>query len=80
VPGDEYSVDITRLSPGGDGGKGYYLVRSTGRAHGPRGGRRQVAWLLRVQPQPEPEVPTPQGPKLYSPQPLAEFAWFEILE
>jgi len=78
--GDEYSVDVLRLSPGQSRSAGYYLMRSTGRAHGPRGGRRQVAVLLRGRPEPEVGDTTLPGPKLYLPQPLAEFAWFEILE
>ena len=80
VSGDEYSVDIVRLDPGQDRRTVYYLMRATGRAHGPRGGRRQVALMLKAQPQPERGDSVPGSPKLYLPQPLAEFAWFEILE
>ncbi len=44
--GDEYTVILTRLDAGGSGRTTYFVVRSTGRSRGPRGGRRQVARLL----------------------------------
>ena len=80
VSGDEYSVEVVQLDSGQDRSAAYYLIRATGRAHGPRGGRRQVALMLKAQPQPERGDSVPGSPKLYLPQPLAEFAWFEILE
>ncbi len=78
--GDEYVASVVQLSPSRDLNATYYLLRSTGRAHGPRGGRRQVALLLEVRWDSEPTDTAARGPKLYLPQPLAEFAWFEILE
>lgn len=45
--GDEYSARIIRLDAGQDQRTTYYLAIATGRAHGPRGGRRQVALFLR---------------------------------
>jgi hypothetical protein len=45
--GDEYAVRLSRLDGGEYQRLAYYLLVSTGRAHGPRGGRRQVALLLR---------------------------------
>ncbi len=45
--GDEYRVSLTRLDLGQSGLTAYYLARATGQAHGPRGGRRQVARFLR---------------------------------
>jgi len=80
VSGDEYSVEVVQLDSSQDRRAAYYLIRATGRAHGPRGGRRQVALLLKAQPQPERGDTAAESPKLYLPQPLAEFAWFEILE
>ena len=80
VSGDEYSVEVVQLDSGRDRRAEYYLMRSTGRAHGPRGGRRQVALMLKVSRAPEPGDTAPESPKLHSPQTLAEFAWFEILE
>lgn len=48
VSGDEYEVRLTRLDTGLDRRAAYYLASSIGRAHGPRGGRRQIALFLRV--------------------------------
>lgn len=45
--GDEYRVSLTRLDAGQSGLTAYYVARATGQAHGPRGGRRQVARFLR---------------------------------
>jgi hypothetical protein len=80
VSGDEYFVEVLQLDLGLDRRAAYYLMRATGRAHGPRGGRRQLGLLLKTSRVPEPGDTAPQSPKLHLPQPLAEFAWFEILE
>ncbi len=45
--GDEYRVSLTRLDAGQSASTAYYLARATGLAHGPRGGRREVARFLR---------------------------------
>ncbi len=45
--GDEYRVSLTRLDVGLSGPTAYYLARATGHAHGPRGGRRELARFLR---------------------------------
>jgi hypothetical protein len=47
VTDDEYEVYLSRLDPGGSVPATYYLVTSTGRASGPRGGRRQLGLVLR---------------------------------
>jgi hypothetical protein len=46
--GDRYVASVTRLDAGQHDLTAYYLVTSTGLARGPRGGRRQVALLLRA--------------------------------
>ena len=48
VSGDGYEVRLTRLDTGLDQRAAYYLASAIGRAHGPRGGRRQIALFLRV--------------------------------
>lgn len=50
VGGDAYSVQLTRWDAGRDTGARYYLLASTGRAAGPRGGRRSVAAMIRELP------------------------------
>lgn len=45
--GDEYRVSLTRLDAGLSGATAYYVARATGHAHGPRGGRRELARFLR---------------------------------
>jgi hypothetical protein len=50
VSGDEYSVRLSRWDAGHDSGPAYYLIASEGRAHGARGGRRQVAAMVRKTP------------------------------
>ena len=46
--GAVYEVRLSRLDAGLDESLAYYLMVSTGRAHGPWGGRRQVALFLRA--------------------------------
>ena len=50
--GDSYHARLTRLDHGGADSGAHYLLVSSGRAHGPGGGRRRVALLLR-DPRPE---------------------------
>lgn len=50
VSGDEYSVRLSRWDAGHDSGPAYFLIASEGRAHGARGGRRQVAAMVRKAP------------------------------
>ena len=46
--GDRYEARLSRLNDAPGEGAGYYLLVSTGQAHGPRGGRRRVGMLLRA--------------------------------
>ncbi|UCC73386.1 MAG: hypothetical protein JSV86_02130 [Gemmatimonadota bacterium] len=46
--GDEYSVRLTRVDGARHESTAYYVMVSTGYAHGPWGGRRQVALFLRA--------------------------------
>lgn len=46
--GAVYEVRLSRLDAGMDESLAHYLMASTGRAHGPWGGRRQVALFLRA--------------------------------
>jgi hypothetical protein len=48
--GDSYTVQLSRWDAGSDTGASYFLLASTGRAAGPRGGRRSVAAMLRKLP------------------------------
>ncbi len=50
--GDSYHARLTQLDDGGAESGARYLLVSSGRAHGPGGGRRRVALLLR-DPRPE---------------------------
>jgi hypothetical protein len=52
--GAAYDVRLTRLDAGSNEGRAHYLMVSTGRAHGPWGGRRQVALFL--------QAPSTSGP------------------
>jgi hypothetical protein len=45
--GDEYEVGATRLDDGSQDRLAYYLLSATGRARGPRGGRRRLGLLVR---------------------------------
>lgn len=53
VSGDSYSVRLSRWDASGDSGARYYLLVATGRAAGPRGGRRSVAAMIRTLPERE---------------------------
>ncbi|MGD8698312.1 MAG: hypothetical protein PVJ43_03415 [Gemmatimonadales bacterium] len=53
VGGDSYSVQLSRWDAGTDSGARYYLLAATGRAAGPRGGRRSVAAMIRALPERE---------------------------
>jgi len=46
--GAAYDTRVTRLDAGSEAGRARYLMVSTGRAHGPWGGRRQVALFLQA--------------------------------
>ena len=50
LSGDAYTVRLSRWDAGRDTGARYFLLASTGRAAGPRGGRRSVGAMIRSLP------------------------------